>query len=46
MINLIYPKETHMDFNIATLLHYISKGEGVLYNEKINFKGIFIKFFI
>ena len=31
MLNLIYPKETHMDFNIASLLNFISKGEGVLF---------------
>ena len=32
IINLIYPKDTTMDFNIAALLHLISKGEGYLYN--------------
>ena len=32
IIKLIYPKLTHMDFNIGAALHLASKGEGVLYN--------------
>ena len=32
IIKLIYPKLTHMDFNIGAALHLASKGEGILYN--------------
>lgn len=38
MLNLIYPKETHMDFNIASLLNFISKGEGVLFETGLKIK--------
>ena len=31
LLDLIYPKQTHMDFNIAMILHIASQGEGVLY---------------
>ena len=30
---LISPKSSHMDFNIACALHYASKGEGFLFND-------------
>ena len=30
---LMYPKETHMDFNIATSLNLISYGRGVLFEN-------------
>lgn len=28
IMKLIYPKRSHMDFNIACALHFASKGEG------------------
>lgn len=34
IIRLISPKSSHMDFNIATALHYASKGEGFLFNNE------------
>jgi asparagine synthetase B (glutamine-hydrolysing) len=42
VLNLIYPKMTHMDFNISTALHLASKGEGYLYSENEKEK-IFVK---
>ena len=30
---LIQPKSSHMDYNIATALHYASKGEGFLFDN-------------
>jgi len=33
ILNLIYPKMTHMDYNISAALHLASRGEGYLYNE-------------
>lgn len=33
MQSLIYPKDSHMDFNIACALHFASKCEGYLVNE-------------
>jgi len=30
---LIQPKSSHMDYNIATALHYASKGEGFLFDS-------------
>ena len=33
LMGLIYPKNTHMDFNIATALYFASKGEGLLFDE-------------
>ena len=32
MIKLIYPKDTHMDFNIASSLHFITEGKGICDN--------------
>ena len=32
MTTLLYPKTSHMDFNIGSALHYASKGEGILFN--------------
>ena len=29
MLSLIYPKDTHMDFNIASCLNMVSKGVGI-----------------
>ena len=44
---LIAPKSSHMDFNIASALHYASKGEGTLfdtaYYESNHFKEILAK---
>ena len=34
MQSLIYPKESHMDFNIACALHFASKCEGYLVREE------------
>jgi len=34
IINLIYPKLTHMDFNIGAALHLASQGDGILYNPE------------
>ena len=34
LLNLIYPKSTHMDFNISAVLHYGSLGEGIDSNGK------------
>jgi len=31
IIQLIYPKLTHMDFNIGAALHLASQGDGILY---------------
>jgi len=44
IINLIYPKLTHMDYNIGAALHLASKGEGILYQETES-KEVFIFFF-
>lgn len=33
-MKLIYPAETHMDFNIATALHYSAEGIGFLLNPE------------
>ncbi|KRW99850.1 hypothetical protein PPERSA_10969 [Pseudocohnilembus persalinus] len=33
ILQIIYPKITHMDFNISLVLHLITKGEGYLYNQ-------------
>ena len=42
ILKLIAPKSSHMDFNIASALHYASKGEGelfdVAYYESDHFK--------
>jgi len=44
---LIQPKCSHMDFNIATALHYASKGQGVLfdnsYYDSDHFKALLTK---
>ena len=34
MTRLLYPKTSHMDFNIGSALHYASKGEGILFDVK------------
>jgi hypothetical protein len=36
VLNLIFPKMTHMDYNISAALHLASKGEGWLYSEDGN----------
>lgn len=36
ILSLIYPKNTHMDFNISMALNFVSKGEGKLYESDIN----------
>ena len=33
LYDLLSPKSSHMDFNIACALHYASKGEGFLFND-------------
>jgi len=44
---LIYPKSSHMDFNIAAALHFASKCEGFKVNEEYfeepEFKELFEK---
>ena len=32
-LNIIYPKSTHMDFNIAVVLHLATNSPGYLYYE-------------
>jgi len=34
LLQNIYPKMTHMDFNIATALQFASKGEGYLFEDQ------------
>lgn len=47
LYEIISPKSSHMDFNIACALHYASKGEGYRFNdvyfEDSNFKEDFDK---
>jgi len=31
-MKLIYPSDTHMDFNIASALHYSAEGNGFVLN--------------
>ena len=33
LLKLIYPKLTHMDFNISIVLNLATKGEGYLYDS-------------
>ena len=46
VIKLIYPKLTHMDYNIGAALHLASKGEGILFQEKETEKVRFIYFLL
>ncbi|EAR94171.2 asparagine synthase (macronuclear) [Tetrahymena thermophila SB210] len=40
LLKLIYPRITHMDFNIALVLHLATKGQGYLHTDTLEKKNI------
>ena len=45
LIKVIYPKTTHMDFNIANALYFATSGEGYLFDQENKLKNVKSQYF-